>query len=854
MNRNVRALAFLVSGIMLVSSIAGCSDKTVDHSKYPSSQMMSDDDLSSAKGETVVLENGSVRFEMDTATTHFSVTDLASGAVYYSVPQNVTAGFSSELADRMESEITVTYYQEQSNAMYMYSGANSVGFGNYEIKCSSDTVRVYYDLSLTEKTLFVPKVLDEKSFDEDVLGTLDNPNAARRLKRYYNFFDPEDKSDDFAEVADLYPVLNSQPLYILSDSVSDVEKEEIAEYMEEAGYTSTAYTELLSKLEIEDTDNEVVPGFSVPVEYKLTKDGFTASVLADGIVEKSENHKLQTITFLEYFASSGAETAGSYIVPDGSGAVINMDSAGISDFKQAFYGADESIQQADKTQITKNLTLPIFGIQTQNGGVLAIVESAAEVGILNIGTIHNYSPQNHIYVDFCMRHMDATDVGELMQIPVYNLFSKHLVQISPSIRFVLLDSSRADYASMADYYRNYLLENDAINQKACDDTPIYLNYLCSIKKDATFIGIPYEKTIVLSTIAEIRESLEKLNDAGVGPLHVRLFGYGEKGLSHGVYNEFGIDGEVGSKNELKELMSWLEEIGGKLYLDADFQFVYTDGKGDDFSPKNDGSHYLNRSLVQNGNHDIVTRSYDGVALNRFLVSPTRYGDYSSAFIASLEKKLGTITGLSYSSSGQYLGGDYTSKKDLDRTMSLYLLTEALKAVPQEAEVIFENGNAYVLPYADAVLNVPTVSSRFDLEKGDIPLYQMVIHGLLPYTGSPQNLAVNPVENYLRTVEYGGALSYTMITGKNDLLVDTDYESKLYSLSDDTLLKTIIEQYGAATEALSAVSDAKMVRNEEVASQIFKTTYDNGHGVIVNYGDKDQTVDGVLVPATSFTAF
>ena len=40
----------------------------------------------------------------------------------------------------------------------------------------------------------------------------------------------------------------------------------------------------------------------------------------------------------------------------------------------------------------------------------------------------------------------------------------------------------------------------------------------------------------------------------------------------------------------------------------------------------------------------------------------------------------------------------------------------------------DRGNAYALPYADAIVNLPTSSSGYSLVNASIPFYQMVIHG------------------------------------------------------------------------------------------------------------------------------
>ncbi len=848
----IRALALIMAFTLCACLFAGCGQTNADHSGYPSAKTKADDDWANPTDESVVLEKGDVRLTFDTATTHFTVTDLRKNVTYSSVPSGEGAGFSEEAANRMGSELTVTYYEERSNAMFMYSDANSVAFGNFEVKHKGDAIRVYYDLSLSAEKIFVPQVLDAKTYEEDVLGAIEDPNVARRLSRYYTLYDKKDPADDFGEQKKLYPQLEKTPLYILSSSVNDVEKEEISDYIKEAGYSEGEYAELLEKLKIEGIEAEAEAGFTVPVEYSVTDDGFTAKILSDKIVENSGEFKLQTVTLLEYFGSTDATEKGYYVVPDGSGAIIDLGTKGTSDFSQSFYGVDESINTAEKTQLTKNLTLPIFGISHENGGILAIVENAAEVGTLNVGTVHNFSPRNHIYVDFRYRHMDATDVGELMQIPIYNLFSKHILRIAPTVRYVLLGADEANYTAMADYYRNYLINNESIKENKTEGSPVYLNFLCSIRKDATFVGIPYEKKIVLSTLKDIIKTVKDLREEGIENINVRLLGYTENGLAHGVYNRWGLDKKVGSEAELKELKKLVESDGGELYLDADFQYVYIDSKSKDFDAADDTAHYLNRALVKNVVHDTVTRQVDNGILKKYLISPTRYVDYAKDYIASAKKELSFVPSLSYASAGQYLGGDYTAKKDLDRAMSLYLLGNALKGADKNAKLMFENGNAYVLPFASAILNVPLFSSRFDLESGDIPLYQMVAHGLVPYAGTAQNLAVNPAENYLRSVEYGAALSYTLITGENDLLVNTDYESRFYSVSIDSVKEKILTQYSEAGEYLNSVANAKITGNFAVAADVYKTAYDNGRSVLVNYGSKDAEVDGVKIPAGSFT--
>ena len=54
-------------------------------------------------------------------------------------------------------------------------------------------------------------------------------------------------------------------------------------------------------------------------------------------------------------------------------------------------------------------------------------------------------------------------------------------------------------------------------------------------------------------------------------------------------------------------------------------------------------------------------------------------------------------------------------------------------------MLITGGNAYALPYADQIVNVPMESSHFNIVDETVPFYQMVIHGSIDYAGSPINL-------------------------------------------------------------------------------------------------------------------
>ncbi len=846
-----RSAALLGVAVILCAGISGCSGKVESFETIvPPSVSEDDNDWYAPTETTFTMENETVRFEMDTETTHFTVTVLKTGRQYHSVPPESAETILDEASFRMSSELTICYYADTSTALYMYSGRDSV---ENTIISDGESVRIYYQMGAANQV--VPKVLDQKTFD-GIMDSLANDAIRRRMERYYVLYS-NNQPDDYAEQLEKYPVLSKQPLYILQDELmSQSDKDDLSGYLESAGYTVDDYKAMLASLNIDNVEIEQPAGFVIPVEYRLAEDGFTAEVLTDRIEESSPDYKLQSVELLEYFASVDKRKEGTFVIPDGSGALIDFNHPDDMLYSQPYYGGDCALEQKEMAPICKTLNLPVFGMSMQDSGVLAIIENAAEVATLHVSPSSDVSPQNHIYASFAMRSIDVTENDTDWFMPRFNLLSEKRLTISPRIRYILLDEDNSSYAKMAARYRNELLSNGMLNQEKVQMSPLYLDYICMFTEEASLLGIPYTKKIVLSTLPEIMESVRKFYEAGVGPIILRLVGYSSSGLENSAYNTFQLDPKVGTVAQLQELASLLASKGGQLYLDADIQFAYNTGNG--FSLADDAAHYLNRMVVRIKRQNIVTRDFLENAETsdsfgtRYFISPARYADYAANFRDGLKKawnQANALPGLSYSSSGLYLGGDYGSRKNISPAMSVELLKQALKQSKEsEYKMMFDNGNAYVLPYATHLLNVPLQSSEWDIEATKIPFYQMVVHGSISYAGTPDNVARNSEEAFLQSVASGASPYFAFITRSDALLANTGYAGMWYSLSVAARIPDVTAQIKTALEAAEMVQGEEMTGMQWLSETLSCTSYGNGRKIYVNYGEKDVMIDGMDIPA------
>lgn len=825
---------------IMLGTLSGCGGKLTEARASVLSGHASDESFEEAY-DNIVLENERLRFEMDISTTHFRITDKNSGKQYNSVSEESQSVDETEAA-RMQSEITLCYYEEQSDAMYMFSDTDSVQSGNYRVLSGASSIRVYYSMGFVDALL--PKVLDTDTF-ELLMDKLGSDSLRRRFERYYVLYSSKEKSDGLSELITKYPILKKQDLYLLSDSLSDIELNDISDYIAQTDFSKENYLEMLDRLDIEYESGSDSAGFMIPIEYSLTSDGFSAEILTDLIEESSDQYKLQSIDLLEYFASV-TTSEGSFLVPDGSGAVVPFSQDG-GQLSLPYYGENYTKNAESASVFANNLSLPVFGISLSDGGIFAVVKKGSEAAALNLSVVSEASTCNHIFVSFEIRAVDSTDYGANMQIPIYNLFAKERVASDLEIQYHLLAADSNGYSDMAELYRADASLGQTDGSGAA---PVYVDYLCMITEEASMMGVPYTKKIVLSAIDEIYASVQKLIEADIGPVIVRLFGYTGSGSEHKVYSAFQIDGNVGTVAQVIELKQLLEENGGKLYFDADMQFAYEGGNG--FSASGNCARYLNRLVVCRGDHDIVSRKYSSDNQLRYFISPSFYPSIAGFMMNSLDKKIGKV-GLSYGSSGVYLGGDYAKGRNLDRCESADLTVQAFnKAQENGFEMAFDVGNAYVLPYASHLLNVPADASEYKLEEKAVPFYQMVVHGSLSYAGLPYNLSANHLDAVCDSYAFGSAPYAVFITRSDHLIANTGYETKWFSLADGDRLEGFIETAEKTCDLRQKTAGSRIIGYSEISDGVSCTSYDNGIMVYVNRNNTELTLNGITIPANGFT--
>ena len=125
-----------------------------------------------------------------------------------------------------------------------------------------------------------------------------------------------------------------------------------------------------------------------------------------------------------------------------------------------------------------------------------------------------------------------------------------------------------------------------------------------------------------------------------------------------------------------------------------------------------------------------------------------------------------------------------------------------------------------------------------------------MHGLTEYTGQAANLSSDLEKEKLKWVEFGYIPYFELTYSGSEDLMYTDY-AELFSSEYKSWIDEASEIYKEFNENLKDVWTALITSHEEVKTDVFKVTYDNGKVVYVNYNNEDVVVDGVTVNAMDY---
>lgn len=589
---------------------------------------------------------------------------------------------------------------------------------------------------------------------------------------------------------------------------------------------------------------------SVPVEYTLTDSGFSVQVVPTDITESSDENKILTVSLSPMLCSVSAKRENYLVVPSGSGALMYADERGsgaVRTFSGEVYGADPAVEIYEKLSNTEEVRLPVFGAVEGERAVAAIIENGSEKCVINAQAGNKNTSYASAYVTCYVRGYNRP-VSTILagRIRIRTHIKEELVANEPiTVSYHIMNKQDASYSGIASYYRDWLIENRDMSDKA-ESRLLYTTLLGGFQTNELMLGIPYKKTVSLTTYEQAEDIAKQLCELSGSNMVLNMSGFGATGVSYGdLGGGFKLTGVNGSKKDIKNLLSKTEELGIDTYFNFDV-IRFKKGAGGLKDTAVTANNAASKQYVYNRSTKLRELDDYHFLLQRSLVEKSAEKALSAA------EKLG-ITGISLDSLGSVAYSDYVDEKFYNKEGTQEQVSEILKNIKSDGEkVALSEANEFAAVLADVVLNVPTASNQNLSFDEEIPFYQMVFKGCVDIAGEAINTATNSRTQFLKSVESGMGLSFQLTA---DYSVDTTLvgEDVFFATKFDDNKQTISEMIKESKEYLSEVKSAKIADHKNITATLTKTVFDNGVTVYVNYGDKAVSTAGVKIPATDFVA-
>ncbi len=842
-----KPLIMLLSILFSMSVLAGCApsgSSSQAGGREPNLEMSFDEggslksafDDTRVDGMTGVLENEQLRLFMDEATGGIAVKNQADGTVWYSNPldREADALASGDNKDVLSAQIKLDFYNYLGQISSVNSYTDSVVNKQMKMEQTPEGVKVFYQFGTTAKTAEdLPMKVGKERFEEKIMSKMDK-TGQRTMKIAYTL--DEEKR-----------------VYTRNDeALKGLQLERTLKGFEAAGYTEEDLQQDIAENHLSQT--KPVPRiFQLAIEYSLDGDQLVVKVpTAD--IRYPADYPINEISVLSFLGAGGRKETGSLFVPDGSGALIHFNNGKTKypAYKQAVYGKDGAAETTDAYAQQQEIKLPVFGLIRKEGAMLGIIEQGAPFATINADTSGRVNGYNYVYPSFTLIAKGDVTLTATDQNRTLPRFQQEAPKTDYVIRYAFLSGADASYQGMARYYQNYLSGHGGLPEAQTAESPVnmpfYLELVGGITKTKHVLGIPYQSLEPLTTFEDAQTMLEQMKQRGIENIMLKYAGWFNQGLDHRVPDKLSVDKGIGGSKGMDRLAAYAKEQGVQLFPDvALLKANQTSG----FKINQKASRMLSEIPAAVYPYNMALNRRDRTRTPAYIISPKRVGGYVNATLKGLKRF--PVGGISLRDMADQLNSDFRRNHEIDRAESEQISVHSLDQISKQSlRILADGGNAYALPYLSDITDAPMSSSRFKLEDEEIPFYPMVVRGYVNYTGKPYNLSTytNSKQYILKNLEYGSGVYYEWIYEPNHKVKDTEFDN-LYAVNYEQWINQAAEMYQEVNGVLKNVQNQKLTGHEKLADGVYKSTYENGVYVVVNYNRTAVLAEGQTIEAESY---
>lgn len=601
----------------------------------------------------------------------------------------------------------------------------------------------------------------------------------------------------------------------------------------------------------------------IPISIVLDNDRLKIRIICDEIKENTrananaKEYRLVTLDLAQTFGAGRSNSAGRnteegyLLVPDGSGAVIRFDNGknSTAPYKSKVYGKDSAINTATAPAKTEQTYLPIIGIVKEfdgrNEGMLAVVSKGDAYASVNAYVKGQSATEvNSAWFSFDFRANDTFTMGAKTDLKTYQSGENRVDDVEVSYYF--LSGENVGAADLADCYRNYLINEKGLTKQSTDNSSaLTVTTMGGTITKKSILGLPVDQQTVATSYEQAQEILQKLKDLGVDNIQLIYNDFTASGIKGEVTVGADYSGKLGGKNDFKELYEYSGKSGVELVPSVNFMEYSKSGNGYSFTLNS--SKRVTKAYATQTDFDRAFGIPDTeVKPTWTILSPYYWPDVFNKIVKSFNNE--GLTSISLTQATSLLYSDF-SRKNVDgeslivRQDSIDVLTTGYKQLNDAGiSIVAQECNAYALPYVSSITNVPLYSSNYDMFDYDVPFYQMVIHGYIPYSSKAVNASSSANELRLLSLMTGSAIHYDMMYNSPNDFQDSEYD-KYYYTNYEGWSEIAANDYKMYNDIASGIKDATIVDYIRNGKKNFTVKYSDGTEITVDTENITISVNG-----------
>ena len=402
--------------------------------------------------------------------------------------------------------------------------------------------------------------------------------------------------------------------------------------------------------------------------------------------------------------------------------------------------------------------------------------------------------------------------------------------IDVKVRYKLY-SENCNYYTMAVDYKDYLIEANDLQVEYATAPEIFLDVISSLTIEDRFLGIPYDRTVSMTTYSELDEILDDL--AGVN----KVVSY-KGAYNGGIYNTVNLKakktGANGSKGDYEALM---KEHGDSVYMATPISYVFKDTAK--FNPVKHGLLGFDAEPAHVYEYDIPTGRFNLFGEGHYVLSPF----YLPKAVESFSKSAGNVN-LAIEDLGNIVYANYDPEEEVNLYEGEQVIQNALTTLSEnDRKLVLYNPFVSRMMFAEYSADISRESSDYGLIEHNVPFRQIVMNGLTTYTTLNVNESSSGKNYYLlQALELGSCPKYKLTYKSVDRLKESNY-NELYSTEYKLNAENIKAMNASVSEAFAKIGTTEITGHKVLGEKVFETTYATGVKVVTNYNTLPAEVEG-----------